>query len=109
MSRSPAPQALHLQRLAKGQPNSWLALPHSNASILWLTQRRSLAWHQGSLLCLSGAVIIDLPDLQFVALEVGQSYICRSIAQTDSHTPDCQIPQILPSQGAALLLWLPYC
>lgn len=67
------PQALHLVRLAQGSPGQWVTLPGRGLRVLGLTGAVT-ADAPGWLLCLKGEAVVDLPDLNFVRLRVGEAF-----------------------------------
>lgn len=111
------PETLHLERLARGLAGEWVQLPHSQGRVLWLEQKRQETrqtwgnWGTGWLLCLAGELLLDLPNLQFVCLKPYESYLL-SLDQSErvdgKHIDGKQVDvwQLMPTQGAVLLLWL---
>lgn len=71
--RPPPPAPLHLPRLAQGMAGQWVQLPGSAARVLGLTGRVEEA-RPGSLVCLSGEVVVDLPTGDFVRLRSGETF-----------------------------------
>lgn len=74
MTHSPPPQPLHLLRLAEAQAGQWVALPSSTLRVVQLAGKMPPQSRYGWLLCLQGEAVIDLPELQFVRLRVGEGY-----------------------------------
>lgn len=65
------PTPLHLLRLAQGSPGQWLTLP--GAALRVVAVAGPVRGAGGSLLCLSGEAVVDLPDRSFVRLQAGEA------------------------------------
>lgn len=73
MPRPLQPQPLHLLRLAQSAPGQWVQLPGSVARVLGLSGKIS-EQVGGSLLCLAGEAVVDLPTGAFVHLRTGELF-----------------------------------
>ncbi|GGM14094.1 hypothetical protein [Deinococcus aerophilus] len=78
VTRSEAPQSLHLPRLAQATPGEWVRLPGGHVQIVALAGTLTGPAVTGWLICLGGEVIVDLPLNNFVRLRSGEGHRVRT-------------------------------
>ncbi len=92
--RRPTPTSLHLARLAAATPDVPVGLPESGGrlSTLHLTQPQDGGAQERWYVCLTGELILDLPQHEFVHLRVGETYrVAQGVTRTLTPVRDASV------------------